>query len=215
MYNALNRLRTLFDEGKIREVPVFGRLNSFFIQGSIDEVCLNEGKTFVLENKTRRSSSMPSQAQLRCNKFQVQVYWKILSDLRDGKIGYKDLEEFYGFDSDNLTQDFLEELDSKTEGEFEPVSLEKLGELVFEGFSKIPPLSKSLKLRYFSQETGKIIGEKEFKFDREEFGEKLDFVSEYWSGEREAVPVGEKNEWKCNYCDFTSACDQYEGDVDD
>ncbi len=148
---------------------------------------------------------------MRCNKFQVQVYWRILNDLRDGKIGYKDLEEFYGFDPDNLTQEFLEELDSKTEGEFEPVSFEKLGDLVFEGFSNLPPLSKSLKLRYFSQETGKIIGEEEFEFDEEEFGKDLDFVSGYWSGEREAVPVGEKNDWKCNYCDFTSACDQYKG----
>jgi len=71
-------------------------------------------------------------------------------------------------------------------------------------FEKIPELSKELEIIYEAQETGKIIGTHRFAFNNEKWTRDLEFALDYWLGKRAAIPVGEKNRWKCNFCSFKS-----------
>jgi len=206
LFQDLQHLIGLQQEGIVREVPVFGNLNGLFVRGVVDEIRRNDGVLKVRETKTRRSPTVPSKPQLRCNKFQVMLYQKLLKDMRSGKLGYDNVSEFYQLDPENITKDFLDELEVKVSGNVPIYGLDELGEVVFDRFTELPPVSEKMTLRYIYQKTDEEIDTKRFDFDVLEFKDTINFVSGYWNGKREPRPVGKRHEWKCNYCDYTSEC---------
>jgi CRISPR/Cas system-associated exonuclease Cas4 (RecB family) len=71
---------------------------------------------------------------------------------------------------------------------------------------KLPETGNEFEVRYENQLSKKIIGIDKFQFNLEEFKRNCDFVEEFWLGKRNAIPVGESNRWKCNYCEFKQIC---------
>lgn len=202
----LQNIRYLKKEAIVREIPVLGELNGILIKGVVDEIRMMNGSIMVCENKTRRKHRMPSKSQLKCNKFQVMIYWRLLRDLIDGKFSYDDFSKHYNLNPDNITVEFLSEFNEKVNSDFPTNDLNELIKIVFKQFTELPSVSGKLSIKYIHQSTNDEIGEKKFIFDIFNFKKNMDHVSEYWIGKRDAIPVGEGNKWKCTFCDFASAC---------
>jgi len=192
--------------GVVRETPVFGELNDLFIKGVVDEIQIKDGVLEIYENKTRKKPTVPTQPQIRCNKFQAMLYWKLLYDMIDGKFGYTKLFDFYQLSPEKVTSEFQNRLKENTQIEIPTNDIKELGKLVFKECNNLKTLSDTIRIRYIHQGSDELIDIKEFSFNTKEFKNNLDFVSEYWKGLREPKPVGRENEWKCRYCDYSKIC---------
>ena len=205
LHNCLVGLTRLLREGMTRETPIWGRVNSLFIVGFIDELVLNQDKLMIIDTKTRKSDSMPSEAQKRITRFQMMLYKYLFNSINEGKFTTKDLLEFYGFNEKNkITKEFQKQINDLG-NKIEPNIL-KLSNNVFSLIKKFPKIDSNFEIRYENQNSKKLIGVDKFDFDLPEFKRNCDFVEEFWLGKRKAIPVGETNKWKCNYCEFNQIC---------
>ena len=76
LHNAQVGLNRLLLTGMTREIPLFGKINSLFIMGITDEINLTNKHLHILDTKTRKNNSMPSEAQKRTTRFQLMLYNK-------------------------------------------------------------------------------------------------------------------------------------------
>ncbi|KAJ7083386.1 exonuclease V [Mycena belliarum] len=101
LLNFLSSLVSLITEGCVREVPVVGIVNGVAVVGIIDELRLrappssaaellptttdptppSEHTIRVIDTKTRRSSSLPSDEDTEPARLQVMLYHRLLADL--------------------------------------------------------------------------------------------------------------------------------------
>lgn len=207
IHNVQVGLKRLMNEGMTRELPIFGRINSLFILGSIDELQKKGKSLFVLDTKTRQNNTLPSEAQKRTTRFQLMLYHKLISDVISGKFVTGDIMEFYNFgDSDKISNEFKEQI-MEIDKTIEP-NIQRLIGATFSLFKKLPPLEKTMRIRYEYQETKEQIGIEEFAFDALNFERDCNFVEGFWLGKRKAIPVGVNNAWKCKRCEFYNICDQ-------
>ncbi len=207
-YNVFVNALRLRKRKRVRELPIFGSISSLPIQGLIDEV-RPKGRGFrMVETKTRRSNRPPSPPQLRRDKFQTVLYWLLLQDIATGRFTGKDFRRRWELQPSNVTDAFLDELQEKMKG-FPRVGLKDLIRASFRGLRRELPLSNIIELRYIFQETGGLIKRYSFEYDASNFEKDMEFVAGYWLGERAAIPVGKRNEWKCNYCDYRSVCPKW------
>lgn len=205
LHNSIVGTARLLEGGMTREAPIYGRVNSLFVVGSIDEIAIGAGILRITDTKTRRTDTMPSEQQKRTTRFQLMTYRHLFEDARRGKFTAHDLLASYGFSSGSrITDEFLQEVRGIGE-ELEP-SVSLLAEEAFALLRGLPPASEELEVRYESQQSGKAIGVDLFRFEAELFSADCDFVEGFWLGKRDGVPVGEANRWKCHYCEFKSAC---------
>ena len=207
LYNCQVGLKGLIDRGMTREIPLFGRINSLFIIGIVDELIIKDNGLFVLDTKTRGSNRMPSEAQKRTTRFQLMLYHKLMEDLVAGKFSMEELLDFYGFkENDEISEDFMKQIND-TGDEIKP-NLKELAEGTFRLFQRLPTIEKEIEVRYESQRNRKLIGVDQFSFRSNLFQKNCNYVEEFWLGKRKASPVGASNGWKCNYCDFFDICDE-------
>ena len=207
LYNCQIGSKGLISEGITREVPVFGKFNSLFINGIIDELILNDEGLSILDTKTRQRNSMPSEAQKRTTRFQLMLYNKLMADLVAGKFSTDQLLSFYGFDdSDEISEDFKEQFNDV--GDEIQSNLKELAQSTFGLFQELPHPEKKMQIRYEYQKNRKLIKVDEFSYSENVFQRNFNFVEEFWLGKRKAKPVGAKNGWKCNYCEFSDICEE-------
>ena len=204
-HNAMVGMVSLIKKNKTREIPVVGWLSALDIPvfGKIDELVVRNNETRIIDHKTRRGETKPSPAQVRVTEFQVMAYYQLLSAVKSNSFNILEVLKFYNLDhASTFSASFLNQLDNRSR----PIetNLSKLGAVVMKAFEKIPELSKELEIIYEAQETGKIIGTHRFAFNNEKWTRDLEFALDYWLGKRAAIPVGEKNRWKCNFCSFKS-----------
>ncbi len=204
-HNIQVGISNLLTEGLTRELPTFGKINSIFVKGIIDELKIQNGLVKVIDHKTRRSNRMPGIAQKITTEFQLMLYYDFLNSCRLGKVNHLDLMNHYKFDSTaHISNEFKDDLDIK--GQSIESNVEKLAKNTFDSFRKIPELSPELTIMYEHQETKNRIGEHIFVFDNEWFSRNVEFVMEYWLGEMKPRKVNPRNSWKCNYCEYKMKC---------
>jgi len=204
-HNTVAGMVSLIGRNQTREMPVVGWLSALGVPifGKIDELIVRNNETRIIDHKTRRGEKKPSPAQVRVAEFQVMFYYQLLSAIRSKSFDIREVLKFYNLDHTTAFSDsFLRQLDSQSRPK--ETNLSKLGAMVMKAAERIPELSKELEILYEAQETGKIIGAHSFTFNNEKWKRDLEFALDYWLGKRAAIPVGEKNRWKCNFCSFKS-----------
>ncbi|NJD77947.1 MAG: hypothetical protein FIB08_12785 [Candidatus Methanoperedens sp.] len=205
LHNIQVGLERLIVEGMTRELPVFGKINSLFVIGIVDELNLKDNDLVILDTKTRKKDTMPSEAQKRTTRFQLMLYNKLIQEFVCEKFSTKDLMSFYGFKkSDNISDEFKKQT-TDIGIRIEP-NIKKLADKSFELFQTLPIPEKIMNIRYEFQLNKKLIGVDEFSFESRSFQKECNFCEEFWLGKRKAIPVGIDNNWKCNYCEFNNIC---------
>lgn len=205
LHNCIVGLTRLLREGMTREIPIWGKVNSLFVVGFIDELVLEKNKLKIIDTKTRKSNSMPSETQKRTTKFQLMLYKHLFDSIKDGKFTTQDLLRLYDFnEKSRITKDFQKQINDIGD-KIEP-NLLKLTDRVFSLIKGFPKVDENFEVRYERQDSKKLIGADKFNFDLSEFKRNSDFVEEFWIGKRKAIAVSETNKWKCNYCEFVQIC---------
>ncbi len=205
LHNIQVGLIRLIVEGMTRELPVFGKINSLFVMGIVDELNLEDKHLFILDTKTRQKETMPSEAQKRTTRFQLMLYNKLIHDLVSEKFFAEELLSFYGIKKSDKISDDLKKQIKDIGDKIEP-NIKKLADKSFGLFQMLPFPEKIMNIRYEFQQNRKLIGVDDFSFELSGFQKNCDFVEEYWLGKREALPVGISNTWKCNFCEFNNIC---------
>lgn len=205
LHNIQVGLSRLIIEGMTRELPIFGKINSLFVMGTVDELNLEDKRLFILDTKTRQKETMPSDAQKRTTRFQLMLYNKLIQDLVSEKFFAEELLSFYGIKTSDKISDELKKQIKDIGAKIEP-NIEKLADKSFELFQMLPIPEKIMNIRYEFQQNRKLIGVDDFSFELSSFQENCDFVEKYWLGKRKALPVGINDMWKCNFCEFNNIC---------
>jgi exonuclease V len=201
MLNVRTGLEQLLNEGKTRELYVFGRAGTFPVAGIIDEISLEHGELTLLDHKTRTRPTLPPPPSFLTTEVQVMTYRKMLDDLREGRYTFDDFKQDRGLDgTGDISPDFRAQLEA--EELYESVSPAELAQDVFRKFRQLPPLSDYIIIRYLHQGSGDHIGDKVVLYDPDVIGQKLVHALKFWNGEREARGVGSRERWKCNYCEY-------------
>lgn len=205
LHNTIIGIIRLLKQKITRELPTWGYINSLFIIGSIDELRIQNNNLCILDTKTRFNGKMPSIEQKRTSEFQLMLYKNLIDSIISKKFTYLNLLKFYNFSSKSrVTEDFQAQI--IVSGNKIEANIEKLAKAAFLLLQQLPKTTNTLIIRYENQENGDLIGTHTFQFNPEKFQENCNFVEEFWLGKRGAIPVGEKNRWKCNFCEFKEEC---------
>ncbi len=204
--NMATDLSRLLREGLTRELFVMGSIPPLRVIGQIDELVLRDGEVFIRDYKTRRTPRLPSRWQQRCEEMQLMFYHRLLSEIACGEFTLDDALGFFDLDrNDSISGSFLSTISA--EGlQLHSYNASEIGEQAFSLAARLPPISERFAVTYEHQESKKRIGEHVFTLDDPRFSRELGFILEYWRGEREAIPVGESNRWKCRFCEHVSRC---------
>ena len=215
-YNQLSIIKT----GKMeREIVVFGDPFNIGIlfTGIIDQVEYHREsmELVVMDLKTRRTPTMPGNAQKMGHKFQLMMYKLLLDGLTRGRTGVKLLAEHLHLNLlstlSSGVMDYI--LDLGFSSSFcTPTKYQalKFGEVI-DNLSvlikelDLPPVT-SLVIQYEHQKNHELIGVENVIFDNDWTRETLESRVKFWTGEH--LPSGPDVEdlWKCNSCQFKSVC---------
>ncbi|KAF7302408.1 hypothetical protein HMN09_00874600 [Mycena chlorophos] len=86
--NFLSSLFSLAVENCTREIPVFGLVNGIAVVGIIDELQIESNTIHVIDTKTRRSHSLPSEDDTEPTKVQLMLYHRLISVLLNPHIQF-------------------------------------------------------------------------------------------------------------------------------
>ncbi len=201
LYAGYLAFSTLGERGIAREISIYGSANGFKIAGKLDEIRLEDGEILVYEDKTKGSDKEPTQAQLSSHAVQVQLYVKMLKDIKSNSYSVEDFTRSYRIDSLKVTPGFAKQLkEAGVEGQHATIT--EVAKEYFNEIIKAPRISDVARLRYTFTPTGRVIKTYDIKYDEGEFSKKMSYALGYWRGERGAKPVDESEKWKCNYCQF-------------
>ncbi|KAK9909719.1 hypothetical protein WJX75_006580 [Coccomyxa subellipsoidea] len=153
-------LRQLMRKGMTRELYVFGKLQGHWVKGIIDELQLDElGKVRIVEHKTRRNSSVPSQAQKDTARLQVMLYRSLLqglTDACDAELGSEILALHRLDGKAQLSKEVMKH--SRTHKIALIVNLNQLLGSLRATALKLPPCSEEMQVKYLWQEDGSVLG---------------------------------------------------------
>ncbi|MBN2518174.1 MAG: hypothetical protein JXB14_04975 [Candidatus Altiarchaeota archaeon] len=205
LHNSQIGLRSLLEGGIAREIPLWGRIGSLKVVGVADEARMEGGRLIVTDTKTRKSPTMPRLAQCKCTRFQLMLYKELFDSISQEEYTVDDLLGHYGFGPDSeVSEDFV--IQHKVIKQRIEPNIAKAAEEAFSLFLKLPIVDEELQVKYEHQKTRKGIGVDRFRFRQEQFWRDCKFCEEFWLGQRPAIPVGDKNSWKCKYCEYRQDC---------
>ncbi len=201
LYRSYMALLSLKENGRTREVSIYGSINGYTVVGKIDELQSKDGEITILEDKTKQSDTIPSESQSLTHKVQIMMYKKMTEDILEGSYGIQNFVKAYRTNEMVLTEEFKRQLDAiNVPKELQEVS--KIAKKFFDAFASSGKLNANLRIRYINQFTGKEIKLYKFDYKKEEMDEMIKYILKYWNRERESMPVPESEQWKCNYCVF-------------
>lgn len=206
-YQMWSLSHKVINEGRAREIPVYGQVKTMIVKGTIDELLMKDGELLLLETKTRVSGEVPDYyAYERVVEFQLSLYEVLLDSIIQKNFTSDDLLHFYKIKPDETISNQL--YDSFPEDIFIPERIGVMASTAFETLRTLPEPTQLVV--HYENQNRESIGERTFLFNEETFQEALDFVLGYWEGVREAFPVS-KNLWKCEYCsrELKNKCDFY------
>ncbi len=201
LYTSYMSIKALKENGKTREVSIYGSENGFKLVGKIDQLEIKGDKLIIMEDKTRGNDNLPTSAQQSTHKVQVMMYYKMLRDVKEGSYTARNFEAAYRLNSLVLTSEFKRQLDALGVSE-QLQGLSQIAAAYFSELSSTPELSDTLVIRYINQFTGKEIKVYRIKYNDSELDGTLQYVMKYWRGERDAMPVPKEENWKCRFCVF-------------
>jgi hypothetical protein len=204
--NMSTDLSRLLQEGLTRELFVMGSIPPLKVLGQIDELVQQDGEVLIRDYKTRRTPRFPSTWQQRCEEMQLMFYHRLLTDITSGEFTLDDALVLFNLDRNDSVSNELSSTVSKKGLPLLSLNVSEIGEQAFSLAKQLPPVSEEFTIIYEHQESKSRIGEHHFRLNRPRFSRELGFILEYWRGEREAIPVGEKNRWKCRFCEHVSIC---------
>jgi exonuclease V len=202
LYRSYMAAVALKESKRGREISAYGSLNGYKIVGKIDELYIaKDGSVTILEDKTKQSDSLPSEATSLVHKVQIMLYKRLIDDIVDGSYNFINFSRAYGTDTLTLSEEFKRQLNElKIEPEMQNVG--QMARRFFDALAAIGTISNTLHIRYINQFTGKEIKTHKFDYKKEEMDNIIKYVMKYWNGERESMPVPENEKWKCNWCIF-------------
>ncbi|KAF8820756.1 hypothetical protein IE077_002839 [Cardiosporidium cionae] len=200
LYSSALLLKQLLEKGKCRELWVAGLYEGIAITGIIDEIRIRhvlQSETFIVlsDTKTRRKRSDPSIAQTRTSSLQLQLYYFIVEQLKNGAMDFSQLFDIYECDPElffNVT---------------ELLPYRNLNEIVVFFNSivmKLPPLWENMEIVYENE--GVEFRRITVEYNKESLRYTLRSLLEWWFGHRAAQYVIEHENFKCKYCDFLEQC---------
>lgn len=218
LLNTYNQL-SIIKAGKMeRELVVFGDPFGvgILLSGIIDQVeyRTESMELVVMDLKTRRTPTMPGEAQKIGHKFQVMMYKLLLDGLTRGSAEVKLLAEHLNLNlSSPLSagvMDYIIDLGFTSLFSSTNDHALKFGEAIdilsalIKGLDL--PLVTSLEIQYEYQRTDELIGTENVTFDRDWTRETLKGGIKFWRGEK--LPSGPDIEdlWKCDSCQFKRVC---------
>lgn len=198
MYSFIGEIRsglTNLLKGKLtRELQLFGTISSVPMACRVDELQVKDGCLHIMDYKTRRTRNVPSPQVQIPYEFQLMIHHKLLSDSMQGIFGHEQLMQFY-------------QIPPKAKESNK--NIHKYARETYALFRNLPRLSEELAIHYHLQETTEPLGVSKFTFNQEKFSKWADFASQYWLGKRSAIPVGERNKWKCKHCQVSQDCEHF------
>jgi exonuclease V len=201
LYTSYMSIKALKENGKTREVSIYGSVNGFKLVGKIDQLEIKGDKLIVMEDKTRGNDNIPTSAQQATHKVQVMFYYKMLRDVKEGLYAASNFEAAYKLSNLLLTNEFKRQLDALAVPQ-ELQGLSQIAKVYFSELASTPQLSDMLVIRYINQFTGKEIKVYKVRYEDAELAGILEYVMKYWRGERAAMPVPKEESWKCRFCIF-------------
>ncbi|MCL5100895.1 MAG: exonuclease V [Candidatus Marsarchaeota archaeon] len=200
-YENYVNIASMSTKGICREVKVYGSVNGFRLSGKIDQLKLENGMTFITEDKTTDKTGAPSNATIKLHVIQVRLYKSMLDGLISGAYTYENFSNVYGIHEMSLSRNFQSGLIDMGIAD-ELTNLEGIYKKMFDQIKNLPNVSDVLELRYINKSTKEIVSNIKVNYDKEDLNNTLRRDMEYWNGEREAQPVQEMEKWKCNSCRF-------------
>eukprot|EP00920_Eleutheroschizon_duboscqi_P033554 GHVT01080722.1.p1 GENE.GHVT01080722.1~~GHVT01080722.1.p1 ORF type:complete len:689 (+),score=129.70 GHVT01080722.1:1452-3518(+) len=202
LLNSIILLRQLQQTGKCREVWTFGIFEGpLLLRGVIDEVAIvtnpvtKKLETRLSDTKTRRERKEPSLAQKRTSANQLSVYRWMVEDLRQNRVDFNYLFQFYEVDS------------------CMPFTIPELGEYrdlleitaAFRlAFQQLPPCANEVEVVYECD--GQEFSKNAIPYNQQSIEYTVKYLIDWWFGKRPAdVPLGCER-WKCRFCDFLGEC---------
>lgn len=207
------KLQTLLKMGVTRELPVIGKIQDMPCLGVIDqlafEVSPDDQKQMVITDyKTRKSKRAPTYEQKRRNRIQLQVYWHLLNELKDGKFTIDMFEDYFEMPEELIpSEDLLDQLPDEHKRLITEVEPTKLLSEAFSTFRSLPNLSEELKAVYLYQVDQQLLFTDRTFFHEESFEVDMDWAVGYWRGKR--TPGVCPQQWMCKFCQFTGNCSHY------
>lgn len=236
LIDTYTQLATVAAGGLEREITVFGDLfdQGILINGIIDQVqlCKEAGELTILDYKTRRTNTLPTDAQKQGHALQLMLYKCMLDNLTCGvtKMSQVAKHQKLNFARElsegvlkHITRCGLQKLfmtqsnvDKDTQTISDSLGLTESGICVTFGaltgvISELIvglnlPLVSSLMVQYIYQQTQKEIGVEVIEHDETWARKMLESSLKFWLGKREARGVDLEDLWKCNSCQFRDVC---------
>jgi exonuclease V len=207
------KLQMLLKLGVTRELPVIGKIQDMPCLGIIDQLALEDStddqkQMVITDFKTRRSKRAPSYEQKRRNRIQLQVYWHLLNELRNGEFTIEMFKEYFEMPDKLVPSDEL--LDQLPEEHKNLLTEQEPTELLadaFKIFQDLPYLSEELNAVYLYQEDQTPVFKDRTFFHEESFEVDMDWAVDYWLGKR--TPGECPQQWMCKFCQFTDNCSYF------
>ncbi|NHJ04223.1 MAG: hypothetical protein EAX90_05335 [Candidatus Heimdallarchaeota archaeon] len=204
------KLLTLLKLNVTRELPVIGKINQITCLGIIDQLEIittsdGERKLVISDYKTRKSKRAPSYEQKRRNRVQLQVYWYLLNEMRNGVFNEEMFREYFEMpEKISPSEELLAQLPEEHKEILEKFPANKLLSEVFELLHNLPEQSYELRAIYLHQDDRQEVCKDNSLFHQESFEVDMEWAIGYWKGER--TPKSCSQQWMCNFCQFTDNC---------
>lgn len=210
IYSKLIFLKQL---GLTRELPVIGNINDIVCLGVIDQLKIeNIGtdaqKLVITDFKTRKSRRAPSYEQKRRNRIQMQVYWYLLNNLKQGNFTKQMFIDYFEMPNElALSEQFLSDLPEEYRSLLKEYTPNELLEEIFSIFRNLPELSLELQAIYLHQHDQQVVFSDRTLFHLESFEVDMKWAINYWKKRR--TPNSCPQQWMCNFCPFTDNCSYF------
>eukprot|EP01069_Polyplicarium_translucidae_P013363 Polyplicarium_translucidae@DN921_c0_g1_i1.p1 len=200
--SSINLMDQLMSVGKAREIWVFAFTHGAFFRGIIDELRIVEGEKgemqlVLLDTKTRRTQTEPSNPQKRTSAIQLQMYYWMLSELRVRPPIGSDFAAAYQVD-------FRRPLECEELLSFGVGTLEELYARFIDTAARLPPISTVMEIAYECR--GVEFLRSEVPYSDSAFQYAMYDLVKWWRGERPTEHVLISEAWKCKQCDFLEQC---------
>jgi exonuclease V len=200
-YEDYTGLTSLPKNGYCREIRIYGEIGGFRVAGSIDELRIIDGKVVVVEDKTIKPNAENTSVRIESDRIQLAIYKRLVDEMRNGKYTYENFAKSFGIIGKTLSPKFLAVVkDIGVKDELQ--TLEGIHRKMFEAMAALPEISNTIELRYIHRDTEQLLNEILIPYDASSLDNYLNDAMKYWSGDREARPVAEKDKWRCQMCTF-------------
>ncbi|MBD3203060.1 hypothetical protein GF327_02100 [Candidatus Woesearchaeota archaeon] len=205
LINCQDAIKSFLTDYIAREIPVWGKLRSLFIVGSIDELKIRGNQTCLIDTKTRHSESIPSEEQKITNRLQVLLYTLLLKKLKNSMFTPRNLLKFYKIRPESDISKYFKKQIISTGKQIDNNIL-NITRNTFDLIKRIPPISKALTIRYDYKGTGKILAKEIVVYNEKKLIITLSDLEKYWHGKRIARKVPESEKFKCRFCQYEKDC---------